>query len=72
MMCQLTEPLVKDAFISDTAAQECTSRITYTHNLGSMIPIHRGLLSQGTLPFIVVYVLSLSSVSLPGLEVSPG
>ncbi|BDA42112.1 Serine carboxypeptidase 1 [Coccomyxa sp. Obi] len=27
--------------------QECTSRITYTHNLGSMIPIHRDLLSQG-------------------------
>ncbi|EIE22088.1 peptidase S10, serine carboxypeptidase [Coccomyxa subellipsoidea C-169] len=27
--------------------QECTSRISYTHDLGSMIPTHRQLLKQG-------------------------
>ena len=27
--------------------QECTSRITYTHNLGSMIPYHLRNIAQG-------------------------
>lgn len=29
------------------AFQECTDKITYTHNLGSMIPIHKELMSRG-------------------------
>ncbi len=28
-------------------AKECTSKISYTHDLGSMIPTHRQLLKQG-------------------------
>lgn len=31
------------------AFQECTNKITYTHNLGSMIPTHKELMSRGEL-----------------------
>ena len=27
--------------------QECTSRITYTHDLGSMLPLHSAHISRG-------------------------
>lgn len=27
--------------------QECTNKITFTHNTGSMIPVHKELLAKG-------------------------
>jgi hypothetical protein len=33
--------------VHDPTLQECTDRIAYTHNLGSMIPIHEFLMNNG-------------------------
>ena len=44
-----TQPLKQDVDKNApwVAAKECTSRISYTHDLGSMIATHRQLLKQG-------------------------